>query len=228
MLARRIGGRFGVACSRRTALRVAGRLGFSTCKPWSVPYNSATPEEQAEFIKNRDTIARWREEGRAVLAVDATTLRDSPVSRRGLRRRGKKNVVRTNHSKKAIHLIGALGDGTLDLQFHESLKGESYVALAEYARRRRGKVGIIADNAGALTGRDMSEYVAGTNGAVEIIHIPPHTPQLNPIETEWREIKAAIADIFFGGLDKMRDAIIRMLHNKEIPIVRLFDWLLPP
>ena len=49
----------------------------------------------------------------------------------------------------------------------------------------------------------------------------------NPIEIQWREIKAAIADIF-GGLDKMRDAIIRMLHNKEIPIVRLFEWLLFP
>ena len=26
----------------------------------------------------------------------------------------------------------------------------------------------------------------------------------------------------------MRDAIIHMFHNKEIAIVRLFEWLLPP
>ena len=60
MLARRIGDRFGIIpCSRRTALRIAGRLGFSTCKPWSIPYNSATPEEQAAFIeKMKETIAR--------------------------------------------------------------------------------------------------------------------------------------------------------------------------
>ena len=45
---------------------------------------------------------------------------------------------------------------------------------------------------------------------------------------EWREIRAAIAGIFFDGLDRMRDAIIRMFHNGEIPIVKLFDWLLPP
>ena len=86
----------------------------------------------------------------------------------------------------------------------------------------------IADNAGALTGKTMSEYIAGTDGAVEMVHIPSHTPQLNPIETEWREIRAAIADIFFGDPDRMRDAIIRMFHNGEIPIVKLFDWLLPP
>ena len=61
-----------------------------------------------------------------------------------------------------------------------------------------------------------------------MVHIPSHTPQLNPMEAEWREIRAAIADIFFGGLDRMWDAIIRMFHNGEIPIVKMFDWLLPP
>ena len=229
LVARRILERFGVTCGRRTALRVAHRLGFSVRKPWSIPYNCATPEEQAEFIeKTGATIARWKEEGRTVLAVDAATLRDSPTSGRGLRRRGGKATVRTNHSKKAIHLIGALGDGTLDLQFHGDLKAGSYTSLVEYARRRHEKVGIIADNAGAITGKAMRDYVSGTEGAVEIIHIPPRTPQLNPIEIQWREIRAAIADVFFGGLDKMRDAIIRMFHSKEIAIVKLFEWLLPP
>ena len=45
---------------------------------------------------------------------------------------------------------------------------------------------------------------------------------------QWREVRAAIADIFFGGLDKMRNAIIRMFHNKEIVMVKMFEWLLPP
>ena len=72
----------------------------------------------------------------------------------------------------------------------------------------------------------MSKYIAGTDGAVEMVHIPPHTPQLNPIEMEWREIRAAITYIFFGGLDRMQDAIIRMFHNGEIPIVKMSDRLL--
>ena len=73
----------------------------------------------------------------------------------------------------------------------------------------------------------MNDYIARTDGAVEMVHIRPHTPHLNPIEMEWREIRAAIADIILGGLDRMRDAIIRMLHSREIPIVQLFDWPLP-
>ena len=106
-----------------------------------------------------------------MLAVDAATLRNSPTSGRGLRRRGRRNIVRTNHSKKPNHLIGALGDGTLDLPFHDNLKADGHMVLVEYARRRHKKVGIIADNAGALTGKTMSEYIAGTDGAVEMVHI---------------------------------------------------------
>ena len=81
--------------------------------------------------------------------------------------------------------------------------------LVRHLHQRCGKVGIITDNAGALTGRDVRKCLDDAGGDVEMPHLPPRTPQLNPIEVEWREIRAAIADIFFGGLDKMRDAIRR-------------------
>ena len=145
---------------------------------------------------------------------------------RGLRRWGGKDTVCTNHSKKAMYLTGEPGDGTLDLLFHEDLKVGSYVDLVEYTHRRHKNIGIIADNAGALTGKTIRYYISGTNGTVEMVHIPLYTPQLNPIEIEWREIKAVTADTFFRGLDKMRDAIIHMFRNREIPIVKLFEWLL--
>ena len=65
MVARRILERFGIPYSRRSAIRLAHRLGFSVRKPRPAPYNSSTPEERMEFIeKGRATAARWRAEGR--------------------------------------------------------------------------------------------------------------------------------------------------------------------
>ena len=135
-------------------------------------------------------------------------------------------MVSINHSKQSVHMIGALGDGTLDLQFHDDLSANSYVWLVEHLLRRYGVVSIITDNAGALTSKEMRKFLDDADGAVELLHLPPHAPRLNPIEVEWREIKAAIADIFFYGLDNMRDAIRQMIHNGEILIVKMFDWLL--
>ena len=189
MVAGRILERFGVPYSVRSAIRLAHRLGFSVRKPRPAPYNGATPEEQEFIKKGRATAARWRVEGWTVVAVDAATLRDSPTSRSGIRRRGGRETVPVNHSKQYIHMIGALGDGTLDLQFHDDLSAGSCVEPVEHLRRRYGKVGIIADNASSLTGREMRECLDGADGDVEILHPPPRTPQLNPIEAEWRESK---------------------------------------
>ena len=92
MLAGRTGDGFGVIpCSRRAALRIADRLGFSTCEPWSVPCNGATPEGQAAFIEEtRGITTGWNGVGRTLPAVNAAALLDSPASDRGLRRRGGK------------------------------------------------------------------------------------------------------------------------------------------
>ena len=49
---------------------------------------------------------------------------------------------------------------------------------------------------------------------------------LASIEVEWREIKVAVANIFFDGLGRMRDSTRRMIRNGEIPIVKMFDGLL--
>ena len=226
LLPRHVRDTFDVVCSPRTALMVAGRLGFSFRKARTIPYNSATAGERREFIEGMgDTVARWKAEGRVVLSVDVTTLRDSPTSGRGLRRRGGRDAVRTNYSKRANHLIGALGNGTLDVQFHENLTADSYVSLLEYARRRHKKIGVTIPQRRRPhrqnhTGVHRRNERRRRNGA------HPAPPQLNPIEMQWREIKAAIADIFFRGLDKMRDAIMEWLHNKEIPISKLYDWLL--
>lgn len=123
-------------------------------------------------------------------------------------------------------MIGALGDGAPDLQFHDGLSAGSY-ELVERLRRRYGKVDVIADNASALTGREMRGCLDGAGGDVEMLHLPPHTPQLDPIGAEWREIKAAVAGIFFDCLEKMRDAIRRMIRNGEMPMVKMLDGCWP-
>ena len=87
----------------------------------------------------------------------------------------------------------------------------------------------MAGNAGALTGNTMKDYVYGTDGTVEILHIRTPHAATKPHRDKMVRDKGLPWPIFsFGGLDKMRDMIIRMFHNKEIPIVNLFDWLLPP
>ena len=82
--------------------------------------------------------------------------------------------------------MGRWGSGALHIEYHDSLKADSCISLIESVVRKYGKVDMVADNAMAIVGKDMTHYINGTDGAVEMIHFLPHTPQLNPIEIEWR------------------------------------------
>ena len=226
LVARHILNMFGIRYGDSGALRLTRRMNFSVRGVRPVPYNSATVGELAEYVQ--DTIRQAKERdgnGYKIVFVDFAGFADSPASRRGIRRRGGRDTVRTNCSKKTVKVAGALGKGTLDVQFHESANTESAVALLECLRRRYGKVYAIMDNAGAHTSRAMETYIESTKGDVVRRFLPPRTPQHNSIEVEWRELKRALSATFFGGFDKLQKRIIRLLRSGEVAIVKMIDYV---
>lgn len=75
--------------------------------------------------------------------------------------------------------------------------------------------------------RQRDEQVLGRCGRGHVDAAPvAHTAQIYPIETEWREIKVAVTDILFDGLDGMLDGIRQIIGNGEIQAVKMFEWLL--
>ncbi len=116
--------------------------------------------------------------------------------------------------------------GTLDIQFHEKANSESVIALLEYLRRRYRGIFVILDNAAAHTSAAMREYIGRAGGDVVLWFLPPRTPQHNSIEVEWREIKRAISEAFFGRFDKLQERIRQLLRSGEVPIVKILDYVL--
>lgn len=227
LVVRHILDKFGVRYSANGALRLTSRLNFSVRKPRPVPYNSTTKEEIEKYVNDTiKEIEAHAKRGYKVVCLDAAALIDSPLSRRGIRRRGGRDTVKINYSRQSIKLIGALGRDTLDIQFHENLATGNVIELLEELRQKYVNVFVIMDNAAAHKSREMEDYVMGTNGSVVRWFLPPYTPQQNPIEIQWREIKRAIADTFFGGFDKLQERIRKMLDAGEVSRTRLFGYML--
>ena len=95
LVVRHVLDKFGVRYSADDALRLARRLNFPVRKPRPVPYNSATKEEVEKYVN--DTVREIKahaERGYKVVCLDAAALIDSPLSRRGIRRRGGRDTVK--------------------------------------------------------------------------------------------------------------------------------------
>ena len=105
----------------------------------------------------------------------------------------------------------------MDLLLRDDPTARRYVEPVEHLRRRYGEVGIPADNAGALTGKDMRK-LPGRRGRGRVYIAPAglHSPT-QPHQAGWREIKAAAANIFLDGLEKTLTDARRMIRNGEMP-----------
>ena len=48
-----------------------------------------------------------------------------------------------------------------------------------------GKIHVICDNAGCHTSLEVIQYLWKWEGRIEVHLLPPHSPDLNPIERVW-------------------------------------------
>ena len=210
-------------------LALASRLGYSWRVPRPVPYNSATPEEQAKFKEDtKQEMDKYREAGYKICCFDVCAKRDSPTAQRGLRTRGGTETVRTNYSKKGIHIFGVLGENTLDIIFSHTYKSDDTIRMLDHVREKYGKVYCLMDNAGANKSFTVQKRVRDMKGDMVLKYTLPHTPQLNPIEMQWLVVKGAVGGTYFGDFASMQKTIKQALERGEIPVVRLQEYMLGP
>ena len=65
---------------------------------------------------------------------------------------------------------------------------------------------------------------------ISIFHIPPYTPEMNPIEQIWKEIRLrGFRNEVFATLDKVVDRLcdtIRSLSNEDVQSITGRDWII--
>ena len=226
LLARHVGKITGKTYCKSGLLALVSQMGYSVRAPRPVPYNSATPEEQAEFREEaKREIDEYRQKGHHMCCYDACAVTDSPTAQRGIRTRGGTDTVGTNYSKESIQMLGVLGEDTLEVLFSTTYKSDDTIRMLEHVRTKYGKLYCILDNAGANKSGDVKRYVAGTNGDVVLKYILPHTPQLNPIELQWCVTKGGTGGAYHGDFDALQLCIKEALENGDIPVVQLQEYM---
>ena len=177
--------KLGVGCRPRTLRRALGRPGFSYCRARPVPEKSATPEEQKAFMAGTNgEVVRLEAEGYAILCEDESAARKWNGGGYGWRRTGGKDTVQSSHSKKSARMFGVLGKDGYLIRVVDALNSETFKDFLRYLLTAYTMFVLILDNASYHKSNTLTEFVESTKGKIKLIFLPPHTPQLNPIEIQ--------------------------------------------
>jgi transposase len=178
--------RCGVVLAVRTTGTYLKRWGFTAQKPLRRAYEQRPSEVRRWLREEYPAIAaRAGEEDGIVLWGDETGLRSDDVRGRSYAPRGKTPVVRPSHKRAGLGLIAAISNkGVLRWMVLEKAITAAVliVFLSRLIRDVNQKVFLILDRLPVHRAPAVRAWLAGRTDRIEVFHLPPYSPELNPDE----------------------------------------------
>jgi len=184
---------FGVALSEVSVGRLLRTLGLSPQRPLFRAYQ-----------QDPEAVERWREEeypalraqaarvGATIYFADEASVRSDFHAGTTWGPVGRTPVVRSTGARFSVNLLSAVTPGG-HLRFTTIDGTLTASKFIEFCRRLLydvpGRVFLIVDGHPAHRAAAVKRFVASTNDRLRLIFLPTYSPQLNPDEWVWKNLK---------------------------------------
>jgi transposase len=184
---------FGVALSVVSVGRLLRTMGLSPQRPLHRAYE-----------QNADAVARWKTEeypairaqaaaeGARIYFADEAGIRSDYHSGTTWAPVGQTPVVHNTGARYSINMLSAVtATGALRFMVHEGTVNAS--VFIDFCKRllhdTSGPVYLIVDGHPAHRAKATTQFVASTDGRLRLIFLPGYSPELNPDEWVWKNVK---------------------------------------
>ena len=229
MIRELIGREFGVALSEVSVGRLLRKLGLSPQRPLYRAYQ-----------QNPQAVARWKAEeyptiraqaakvGATIYFADEAGVRSDDHAGTTWAPVGRTPVVASTGDRFGVNLISAVtAKGALRFAAYQgNLNGPVFI---DFCRRllhdTHGPVFLILDGHPVHRSKAVKQFAASTNGRLRLCFLPGYSPELNPDEWVWKNIKHdRIGRAGVNGLDDLKAKALAALHRlQKLPqLVRSF------
>ena len=136
--------------------------------------------------------ARAAEVGATILFADEASVRTDYHAGTTWAPVGQTPVVTASAVRQAVKMVSAIGQrGELSFQVHEgSMNAERFVEfLTSLLHDFDTPVFLVVDGSSVHKARIVKDYVASTEGRLELFFLPPYSPELNPDEWVNKNVK---------------------------------------
>jgi transposase len=189
--------RFGVCLAVRTMGTYLARWGFTAQKPLRRACEQDPAAVRRWLRRDHPAIAaRAKAEEGVVFWGDETGLRSDDVRGLSYAPRGRTPTVRVPHKRAGLGLISAVTNkgGLRWMVLDGAVKAPSLIRfLGRLVRDVGRKVFLILDRLPVHRSAKVRAWLAGRKAEIEVFHLPPYSPELNPDEGVNGDLKQVVA-----------------------------------
>ena len=219
-----IAARFGVELTVASVGRTLHDLGFSAQRPL-YRAEQADPAAVATWkqIEYPKIAAEARAAGGTVYFVDEAGVRSDYHAGTTWARVGRTPTVTATGARFGLNMISAISaQGALRFSvFAGTFTAAGFIAFLHRLRHDAehagaGPVFVIVDGHPAHRARAVDNFVGSTDGALRLYRLPAYSPQLNPDEWVWNNVKAdGVAPAAPKGLEQMKAVMVARLRRLQ-------------
>lgn len=177
------------------------RLGFRYKKTRPVPCK-ADPEKQQTWVNNFDQEMEKLSEDEEIYFIDGVHPMHNTRPESGWIKKGEDYELPANSGRQRLNLNGAVCIQHPERIFSVEAERISYEANIELFEkmleaRPDKRLIVYADNAKYNHAVALKTWIADRHDRIELRHLPPYSPNLNPIERLWKFMKKEVINSFF-------------------------------
>jgi transposase len=211
---------FGVRLSEVSVGRLLKKLGLSPQKPLRRAYQQ-DPEAVRRWVEEEypEIRAQAKREGAVIYFGDEAGVRSDFHAGTTWAPVGETPVVRTTGARFGVSMISAISPRG-DMRFMVVKGRMSAAAFCRFLERllygARRPIYLIVDGHPAHRAAQVKRFVAATNGRLRLFCLPPYSPELNPDELVWNNLKNhGIGRRSIKGSEHLRTLVIGHLRSLQ-------------
>lgn len=176
--------------------------------------------------------ARAKAQGASIFFCDESGIRTDYHSGTTWAPVGRTPVVRGTGSRKSLNMISAVSpQGKLHFSFAEG--NVNSARFIEYCEKLMhdipGKIFLIVDGHPSHTSKATREFAAKTDGRLTLFYLPSYSPELNPDEWVWKNIKHDnIGRMAVRAVEEMRNGIMEVVSRLQASAEVVKGFFLDP
>lgn len=140
---------------------------------------------------------------------------------------GSRPTIGYQHKRKEKHcVLGALNGDEFIYEFAETLNSTAFERFVSGLIYRFKKLVIVIDHARYHVSHHMQRFYEEHKDCLHVEYFPSYSPELDPTEQCWREVKKWLAMRFWRDKHELKEQLISAFQ-KDFVMVPIYDYLLP-